>query len=309
MIDILLATYNGGKFLQKQLDSLFTQTIRDFHLLIRDDGSADNTLQIIEAYRQKFPEQITLITDDKKNVGATQNFGILLEHSKADYIFFCDQDDIWLPEKIEVSLNELQQLEQQHPGKPCMVYSDMKLINDEGELLSESEWSELHLDPQYFVFNRLLIQNIPHGCTMAINRPLRELVLPIPQQAMLHDHWIAIVASLFSASKAIIKPTMLLRFHEKNVTRKAYTFSEKVKRLVDNSLSDEEYEKMVERRVGQAKAIKDQFSAKLTPQQHHILDQLILLKETRGFQRMLIYIQNGFYRTTFRHSLKMILRG
>jgi glycosyltransferase involved in cell wall biosynthesis len=110
-VQILLATYNGARFLREQLDSLFNQTFQDFTVLIRDDGSTDNTVQIIEEYNQKFPNKITLLEDSFKNVGATQNFGILLENATADYIFFCDQDDIWVKHKIEKSLQKIQSLE------------------------------------------------------------------------------------------------------------------------------------------------------------------------------------------------------
>jgi glycosyltransferase involved in cell wall biosynthesis len=219
-VQILLATYNGERFLREQLDSLFNQTFSHFTVLIRDDGSTDNSLRIIETYQQKYPSKIIVLKDNKKNVGAAQNFGILLEHSTADYIFFCDQDDIWLPEKIEVSLKRMKLTEAGNIIKPCLIFSDMKAIDEAGNITADSVWKQLHLNPEYFTLNRLLVQNIPHGCTMLMNKAMRILASPIPKDAILHDHWIALLAVTCGNFNFIQEPTLLLRDHAQSVTRK-----------------------------------------------------------------------------------------
>ena len=308
-VDILLATYNGEEFLREQLDSIFKQTYVYYHIYIRDDGSTDQTLEIVKSYQQQYPEKITLIQDDEKNLGAAQNFSRLLDYSKAAYIAFCDQDDVWLPEKLEVALRELKKLEQANPPKPCLVYSDMKQIDENGTMTSDSVWNQMHLRPEYFTFNRLLIQNIPHGCAMVFNRRMKELVSPIPAAAILHDHWIAIVAAAMGIHKAVQQPLLLLRNHARNVTRKKVPLLVKIPRFASNILSDEAYEKVVQLRVGQARAVKERFALQLSSQQLHTLDQCILLGATKGLRRKWIYLKNGFLRTTFMYSLKMILRG
>jgi glycosyltransferase involved in cell wall biosynthesis len=308
-VDILLATYNGEDFLQDQLDSVFKQTHQHFRIIIRDDDSTDHTMGIVKSYQEQHSDKITIIEDVDKNLGATQNFARLLQHATADYIAFCDQDDIWLPEKLEVLLKVLQRLERENPGKPCLVYSDMKLIDEKGKQLEASVWKQLHLDPAYFTFNRLLIQNIPHGCAMVFNQAMKNLVAPIPKEAMLHDHWIAIIASALGVHYAIEKPLVLLRNHDKNVTRKQELLSDKWKRVTINFIWDEAYEHMVQLRVNQAQAIRERFASQLTPHQNRVLDQFILLATDKGFKRKWIYLKNGFFRTTWRHTLKMILRG
>ena len=308
-VQILLATYNGERFLPEQLESLFHQAFQDFTVLIRDDGSTDDTLKIISAYQKKYPAKITLIKDDKKNVGATQNFAILLENTTADYIFFCDQDDVWLPDKISISLKEIQSLEVENNQIPCLVFSDMRAIDEDGNITADSVWSKLLLRPEYCTLNRLLVQNIPHGCTMVINKAMRDLTLPIPKDAILHDHWIILLASVCGKSFAVKEPLVLLRDHAKNVTRKKNSFTDKLKRFTSNFLSKEQYEYFIKIRVSQARALKERVAACATPQQLDLINNFILLEKTRGIPRKKIFLHHKFYRTTFWHTLKMIARA
>ena len=307
-VQILLATYNGERFLREQLDSLFNQTYQDFTVLVRDDGSTDNTLNIITEYQQKFQDKIEIINDDLKNVGATQNFALLLERSAADYIFFCDQDDIWLSNKIEKSLAALIELEN-NSDTPCMLYTDMKAIDEQGNIIANSVWQQLHLHPDYFTLNRLLIQNIPHGCTMAINKSMRNMASPIPKEAILHDHWISLIASVCGKSIAVKEPLVLLRNHRENVTRKKNSFSDKLKRFTTNFLSKDEYEYFIKIRAEQAKALFERNTNYKTKQQKEALGQFIQLGETKGFSRKKIFLENKFFRTTFWHTFKMIARA
>ena len=308
-VQILLATYNGEKFLREQLDSLLNQTFQDFTVLIRDDGSTDATLKIIEEYQQKHQAQINLIKDDKQNVGVTQNFNLLLEKSTADYLFFCDQDDVWLNEKIELSLKKIQSLEAKNHSTPCMIYSDMKAIDEQGNITSDSVWQQLKLHPKYFTLNRLLVQNIPHGCTMVINKAMRNLAFPIPIDAILHDHWIALLAVTTGKFVAIETPLVLLRNHGENVTRKKSSFTEKLKRLVGNFLSKDEYEYFIKIRVTQAKALLGNPKNHLNKLQIETIQHFIQLESTRGFSRKKLFLQYKFFRTTFWHTLKMITRA
>lgn len=308
-VQILLATYNGEQFLQQQIESLLQQTYTDFTILIRDDGSTDKTLEIIESYQQKYPAKFILLKEDKMNVGATQNFGILLAHSTADYIFFCDQDDVWMPSKIEHSLSAIFTMENEQKSNPCLVYSDMKLINEHGIIIADSVWKQLHLSPDYFTLNRLLVQNIPHGCTVLINKAMKSIASPIPATAILHDHWLALLAASVGNSVAITTPLILLRNHTQNVTRKNFSFAEKIKRYFKNLSDKNAYEQYLKIRIAQAKALMEKCSLQLNNDQIRLLQDFIALENMGSMQRKKIFIKNQFYRTTFLHSLKMILRA
>lgn len=308
-IDILLATFNGEKFLSKQLDSLLKQTYSDFKIIIRDDGSTDSTLKIIEKYKKKYPKKISLVTDDKKNVGATQNFGILLENSNADYIFFCDQDDVWLSNKVAISLQKMKQIENKEIAIPCLIFSDMKAINETGNITHQSVWQELHLHPNFFTLNRLLVQNIPHGCTMLINKAMRNLSTPIPKTAMLHDHWIALLAITCGKFDFIEEPTILLRNHDQNVTRKTTSLLQKIKRYTVNFFSKNEYEHYIKLRVDQAKALQLRSSSFINDEHFDILKNFIQLEKASSIKRKKIFMKYKFYRTTPWHTFKMVFRS
>jgi glycosyltransferase involved in cell wall biosynthesis len=309
-VQILLATYNGERFIREQLDSLLNQTEKNFTVIIRDDGSTDHTLDIIAEYQVNYPDTFTLLQDNTKNKsGAKGNFAMLLEKSTADYVFFCDQDDVWLPEKVEMELEKIQWLENKDRSNPCMVFSDMKIINEDGMLIGNSLWCNLHLHPDFFVLHRLLVQNIPHGCSMVINKALRNLAYPIPEAAIMHDHWIALLVATCGSWDAITTPTLLIRNHGENVTRHKTSLLEKIKRFTSNMFSKEQYESFLQIRIAQATALLSRCQEILHPKQIAILNDFIALSHVKGIERKKIILKHKFFRTTWWHTLKMVMRA
>ena len=128
MIDILLSTYNGEKFLEAQLDSILKQSYQDYNILIRDDGSSDNTISILNSYKENYPQKIFLIDNENKNLGSTGSFLTLLNHSRADLIFFCDQDDVWHSKKISLMLN-FYNLNISDKEKPILIHSSAEVVD------------------------------------------------------------------------------------------------------------------------------------------------------------------------------------
>ncbi|MBU1715693.1 MAG: glycosyltransferase, partial [Proteobacteria bacterium] len=139
-IEILLSTYNGGKYLREQLDSLLAQTCNDWVLLVRDDGSSDDTVIILEEYRTRHPEKIGIVSGGKKRLGACASFAFLLAQSTAPYVMFCDQDDVWLPEKVEVTFESMLSAESKMPGLPVLVHADMYVTDNVMSVIAESFW-------------------------------------------------------------------------------------------------------------------------------------------------------------------------
>jgi glycosyltransferase involved in cell wall biosynthesis len=217
-IDILLATCNGASYLPEQLDSLLTQTYHGWRLLVRDDGSSDRTREILENYRFRYPELIMVIPNEGQKLGACGNFGRLLEQSDAPYVMFCDQDDFWLPDKIETTLAAMQELERQHGlTTPLLTHTDLKVVDQRLTVICESLWRFQRTEPQRLTkLNRVLLQNPATGCTMMINRALRDLAVPIPKQAWMHDWWLVLVATAFGRVAAVASPTVLYRQHGQN---------------------------------------------------------------------------------------------
>ena len=216
-VDILLATFNGFSFIASQLDSILSQDYKNIRLIIRDDMSTDSTSRVLEAYSNQFPDVITLLPSERQ-LGAKGNFSYLMGYSKADYIMFADQDDVWEEGKVGATLERMNLLEL-HNSKdiPLLVHTDLKVVDRDLNVLSSSFWNYCGIDPSKgHTLNRLLMQNVVTGCTMMINRPLLELGFPVPESAVMHDWWLALVAAAFGKIEVLPEATMLYRQHARN---------------------------------------------------------------------------------------------
>jgi len=213
-----MATYNGARFVADQITSIVNQTNDEWRLIIRDDGSTDTTPAILAIMAAQHPDAITVLQDDEKNLGVIGNFSRLLETAPYDYTMLSDQDDVWLLDKIDITIARMRELEQRYgTATPILVHTDLKVVNDTMEVVADSFWRYQLLDPCITSLNRLLIQNHITGCTMIINRALRELSLPISNGVLMHDWWIALVAAAFGVIDSVPSATMLYRQHGGNV--------------------------------------------------------------------------------------------
>jgi glycosyltransferase involved in cell wall biosynthesis len=217
-IDILLATYNGQKYLREQIDSILSQSNQDWQLVIRDDKSLDDTLSIIKDYLARYPDKIKLIEDNGCHLGAKLNFQCLLEHSTAEYIMFCDQDDVWLPQKIDITLNAMKVAEKNFHNKPIMIHSDLVVVDANLKKVASSLWTYQKVVPsKNDDLNRIILQNVATGCTIMINSKAKDVSLPIPEEAVMHDWWIALKVAQYGKILHIPKQLVLYRQHTGNL--------------------------------------------------------------------------------------------
>ena len=192
-IAVLLATYNGAKFLTAQLESLFSQTCSDFCVYIRDDGSSDDTLNIVEGYRQKYPDQVVVVEDGEKHIGAAKSFMRLLQSVESGYYMFCDQDDVWFETKIEKTLARMREVEMRAgEGTPVVVSTDLRVVDESLKVLRESFNADLKID----VFRKhpqmICVRHVVTGCAMMFNDRAKRVSLPMSPLASMHDEWIAL---------------------------------------------------------------------------------------------------------------------
>ncbi|MGB9620934.1 MAG: glycosyltransferase [Brevinematia bacterium] len=140
-VEILVATFNGEKYIKELLESLLWQTYKNIKITIHDDGSKDKTLGILMEYNQKYPDIINLINDNIVTGSALRNFELLLAKSSEDYVIFADQDDVWLLNKVEITLSKMLELEKKC-GKniPLLVYTNTKVVDEKINVLSEDFW-------------------------------------------------------------------------------------------------------------------------------------------------------------------------
>lgn len=219
MIEILLSTYNGAQYLGEQLDSIISQTNHDWHLTIRDDGSTDSTPQIIGQYITQYPTLISLNPTSGKNLGVISSFEQLLAHAHADYFMLCDQDDVWLPEKIESTYLAMQRLEQQHGvTTPILIHTDLAVADEAKNVVGDSFWRFANIRPDILNNNikYLAVCNSATGCTIMLNSACRLAALPFPATILMHDAWLAFVACRQGVIEGLDHPTILYRQHNNN---------------------------------------------------------------------------------------------
>ena len=201
-VDIVLATYDGAAFLEAQLDSIHAQTHKNWRLVVRDDRSTDKTPEIIEAFRARHPEKVVILEDEAGNLGLIQKFSRLMEHASAGYVAFCDQDDVWKPEKLELSLQKMRALESEHGAdKPLLVFTDLTVVDQDLRIIHPSFWRYQGVRPdQCNALGKVLFQSVVTGCTALMNRLLVEKSVPIPGGAVVRDWWVALVAAAFGVA-------------------------------------------------------------------------------------------------------------
>ena len=219
-IYILLATYNGANYLGTQIESIQEQSLKEWTLLVRDDGSEDETLKILSRLQSK-DRRIRIISDEGGHLGAINNYAKLITIARdegATVVFFSDQDDVWLPDKLKRQLECLDEMENMlGSDSPILVHSDLIVVDEDLNVLNRSFMDYQGVaNEERTPLNILLTQNYITGCALTVNRTLLDLALPIPGAALMHDWWISLCASAFGKIGFIEIPTVLYRQHSDN---------------------------------------------------------------------------------------------
>lgn len=220
-IYVLMGTYNGARFVRDQLRSIQEQTLSGWTLLVRDDGSQDGTLKILLDCA-KTDKRIRCIHDSYGRLGAVGNFGELMRIAcleAADYVFFSDQDDIWMSNKIADQVVYLKDMEIRYgEDTPILVYSDLEVVDETLQRVHPSFMNYQGLvheaqDP----LRVLLTQNFVTGCATVVNRPLLDLAVPMPDEVVMHDWWLALCAAACGQIGYSPIPTLQYRQHTTNL--------------------------------------------------------------------------------------------
>lgn len=209
--EILMAVYNGEKYLAQQLESIARQSCTDWKLTICDDASTDGTMITVRQFARRFPDKVRFFVNPKNSGSPKANFFSLIRNSDADVIFTCDQDDVWEEDKLELTLKAFEGVD-----KPLLVHTDMSVTDENGGRLFPSMIKKQHIDVSRTAINQLIVQNVVTGCTMAFNKELKAL-LAEPELVPVHDWWIAAVAALYGEIVFIDKCTVRYRKHNNNV--------------------------------------------------------------------------------------------
>lgn len=207
---IIMPTFNGEKYINEQIMSILNQTYKDFILYIFDDKSTDNTIEVIKKI-SSLDSRINLIINKEKK-GVLKNINDALSTIKANYYFLSDQDDIWLPEKLEKQLKILKK-------ELCiMTFTNLLLVDEKGQSLNTDFWTTQGIDPKLAQKPEYIaIKTMVTGCTMAFNSSLLDFALPISEKATMHDHWLSIIASSIGKIIPIEEQLVHYRQHSKNI--------------------------------------------------------------------------------------------
>ncbi len=182
-VQILMSVYNGEKYLREQIDSILGQSYDNIQILIRDDGSTDRSMDILQEYQKIYPN-ISVIKG--RNIGLTPSFIELLGESDADYVAFCDQDDVWMENKIEKAVEKLKAIKM-----PALYCSNQILVNEQLEKIDNGKIP--HINPG---FGNAVIESVCTGCTVVMNEALiKTMKGHLPTEAIWHDWWCYMVAS------------------------------------------------------------------------------------------------------------------
>lgn len=216
-IAVLLATYNGERFLREQIESLYAQTIKDWTIYVHDDGSTDGTKAILDEYVEKKDNFVVLDYPSQK--GASNNFFSLLKRVNASYFFFADQDDVWMSNKMEKCLVRMLQIEKSTISKPVLVCCDACVTDEKLKVVSPSLWERSGAYPEFLTnFNESAATPFVTGCTMLLNKAAKESVLwNVTEKATMHDAFITLcVFKACGIVEPIRESLMYYRQHGEN---------------------------------------------------------------------------------------------
>lgn len=226
-VDILMATYNGASYLHEQIDSIISQTHQSWHLYVRDDGSTDDTLKILENY-SSIDSRIFIINDNKGHLNVAANFSELLLYSEAEYIMFADQDDIWFNDKIEKSLNYI--IEKEGPERHGMlIFCNSILVDSNNEKKIGTNYpSNFESSIRNFMFSNAGYQ----GAAIMFNRTFYQKIFPFFPNCIVHDYHISLIGLFLSNVSFLNIPLLYYRRHLNSTTKVNATLISRIKSVI-----------------------------------------------------------------------------
>ncbi|HGI2190234.1 TPA: glycosyltransferase family 2 protein [Streptococcus agalactiae] len=297
-VNILMTTYNGEKFLAQQIESIQKQTFKEWNLLIRDDGSSDKTCDIIRNFTAKDSRIRFINENEHHNLGVIKSFFTLVNYEVADFYFFSDQDDVWLPEKLSVSLEAAKH---KASDVPLLVYTDLKVVNQELNILqdsmirAQSHHANTTLLPE-------LTENTVTGGTMMINHALAEKWFT-PNDILMHDWFLALLAASLGEIIYLDLPTQLYRQHDNNVLG-ARTMDKRFKILREGPKSIfTRYWKLIHDSQKQASLIVDKYGDIMTVTDLELIKCFIKIDKQPFMTRLRWLWKYGYSKNQFKHQV------
>lgn len=297
LVHIVMATYNGEKYLREQMDSLLAQTFKDFVVELCDDGSTDSTLAVARQYQSRDPR--VSVHENGKNEGYIKNFLTGIKRSEAPYVMLCDQDDIWYPDKIEKTLAVMKAKEKQEQGKPVLVFTDAENYDSETGKNMGKFHENSHLQTKKVDSAHLFMENKCIGCTVMCNGKIREYLKELPQEIRVHDWWLALICSHFGKVAYLDEATLRYRQHGANMIG-GNSFRDYVK---DRLAEAREQKKALADTYRQARAFLEVFRDDMTDGQIQLAQKFAGLGDRGWFGRRITAWRYGFLKSGFTRNM------
>jgi glycosyltransferase involved in cell wall biosynthesis len=303
-VDILLASFNGEQFIAEQIESILHQSYPNIRLIIGDDESFDGTGAIIRRYAEKYPDKILPIFFDE-NVGVTQNFSRLADYAEAPYVMLADQDDIWFPKKVEITLKAMLEAEALYGEEmPLLVHTDNIVIDNAKNVLAKSFRKYSDINPSRTLLRQVLMQNVALGCTIMINKRLLDLSFPVPTEADVHDYWIGLVASVFGKFVYIDRPTLYYRQHGNNIYGAyRHRLIPDLIEILRNPQKSRGYSNRMYSKAITAFIFYKRYESSLSDKDKKVLERFITLRNRAFIQEAYARIRYGFFRGDIRKEI------
>jgi len=286
-VSIALATYNGAKYLQDQLDSIINQTLKPDEVIVSDDSSTDATLDILNKYQAKGLIKYFV----NPGSGVIANFkNAVLNCKTGNYIALADQDDIWVADKLEINHAALSKIDNE--SLPSVVFSDLLVVSAGNNVINKSFFKEIvKVDPINEKLESLMFSNKVIGCTTMFNQRMRQYFDEMPTGICMHDYWIALIGFTFGRHYYVAQPLVRYRRHSSNVTDASSSVWRKTKKELTDYLLNRRIQ--LDEHIDTVELFYSEYSTLLSEDERKSIKKFLRLKgSSTVFKRL-----NSFYYT------------
>ena len=305
---ILLATFNGEKYLSEQLASIERQTHGHWRILASDDGSTDTTPAQLEAFRSRHAGRVTLLAGPAARSAKGNFFKLLHASPPAQYVAFSDQDDVWVDNKLDRLVAACQRLERRvGPDVPCAVFSDLRVVDETLQVQAASFFREINSRPDRVSFGSLLVENAIPGCSMLVNSALADEFRSYRgalEGARMHDWWLTLLAAGMGATAFVPDQLVLYRQHSQNaagsVHRRGVAFA--LAKLFHGDRDD------ARASIGQAKLLLAAHGSHFPTATFRQLSACAELDRTRKLRRVLVCLRHRILKETTARRIYQLMR-